>query len=496
MTAPVPIRPASTLPQVGEVVAQRYSIERFIARGGMSHVFAARHTALGSVLALKVLDPKLFDGVSDAKVRFEREARLASRLRHPSIVEVFDIGVTEGGLPFIAMELLDGSSLSKVLREEAPMSWRRASGLILQVLDALQVAHSAGAVHRDVKPDNCLILRDSDHVKLLDFGIARVLHETQVTAAGSVMGTPHYLSPEQAMGATTDSRTDVYSAGIVLYEMLTGRCPFEEGTAFEIVGAHIAEPPPPLSSIIDVSELPEELPALMERVLAKVPNYRPADAGAFAAELRAIDTEPADVGVRPGVWVAAAAAAFVIGVGAVGIASFMSGDPLEAEPMFAALELDAPSVSAQAEPEPEADPPQHELFPSTPLAEPFVPGEEEPAEPTEEPHDEAAKPVEPDDEPKPSATRPPNKKASRRRGVARSIRKAASVCARYAPPGGALVSVEVEVSVDGDLQGTQIKPPYAGSVLGKCVARALGNVSVGAGPAVSFGQRVRIGGGR
>lgn len=460
----------------------------------MSHVFAARHTALGSVLALKVLDPKLFDGVSDARVRFEREARLSSRLRHPSIVEVFDIGVTESGLPFIAMELLDGSSLSKVLRAEAPMPWRRASGLILQVLDALQVAHSAGAVHRDVKPDNCLILRDSEHIKLLDFGIARVLHETQVTVAGSVMGTPHYLSPEQAMGATTDSRTDVYSAGIVLYEMLTGRCPFEEGTTFEIVGAHITEPPPPLSSIIDVSELPEGFPELMERVLAKDPNHRPPNAGGFAAELRAIDTAPAGRGVRPGVWIAAAAAAFVIGLGAVGVASFMSDEPLESQPMFTELEFEAPSMAAPIEPGPSVDPSAEEPVPSAPLAEPFVPGDDEAAEQTDEPGLEENEPEESEDEAKPTSARPRNKKTTRKRKVARSIRKAASVCAHYAPPGGALVSVEVEVAVDGDLQGTQIKPPYAGSVLGKCVARALGKVSVGAGPAVSFRQRVRVGG--
>lgn len=484
MTAPIAIRASSTLPQVGEVVAQRYSIERFIARGGMSHVFAARHAALGSVLALKVLDPKLFDGVSDARVRFEREARLASRLRHPSIVEVFDIGVTEGGLPFIAMELLDGASLSKVLRSEGQMPWARAAGLILQVLDALQVAHAAGAVHRDVKPDNCLILRDNQHLKLLDFGIARVLDETQVTVAGRVMGTPHYLSPEQAMGATTDARTDVYSAGIVLYEMLTGRCPFEDGTTFEIVGAHVTDPPPPLSSIIDVSELPDGLPALMERVLAKDPNHRPPNAGAFAAELRAMEAAPAAGVLRPGVWIAAAVAAFVIGLGAVGIASSVPGDPVSSQPMLSGLRLELPET-------PPVPPSEDAVSPASPLAEPYVPGEDAARQ-----NDEAPGPGTPDAEAKPAPARPRDKKASRKRRVSRSIRKAASVCGAYAPPGGALVSIEVEVAADGDLQGTQIKPPYAGSVLGKCVARALGKVNVSAGPAVSFRQRVRVGGGR
>ncbi len=476
------------------MVAQRYAIERFIARGGMSHVFAARHTALGSVLALKVLDPKLFDGVSDSRVRFEREARLSSRLRHPSIVEVFDIGVTESGLPFIAMELLDGSSLSKVLGSEAPMPWRRARGLILQILDALQVAHSAGAVHRDVKPDNCLILRDSEHIKLLDFGIARVLHETQVTVAGSVMGTPHYLSPEQAMGATTDSRTDVYSAGIVLYEMLTGRCPFEEGTTFEIVGAHITEPPPPLSSLIDISELPEGFPELMERVLAKDPNHRPPSAGEFAAELRAIDTSPAGRGVRPGAWIAAAAAAFVIGLGAVGVASFVSDDPVESQPMFTELELEAAFAAAPSKPRSDAEPLPEEPAPSALGAEPFVSGDDGAAGKANEPGFEESEPLESEGGAKPASAPSRNTKTTRKRKVARSIREAASVCARYAPPGGALVSVEVEVTVDGDLQGAQIKPPYAGSVLGKCVARALGKVSVGTGSTVSFRQRVRIGG--
>ena len=468
------------LPKVGEVVAQRYAIERFIDRGGMSHVFEARHTALGSVLALKVLDPKVFQGVQDAQVRFAREARLASRLRHPSIVEVFDIGMTESGLPFIAMELLDGPSLSKILREQAPLGWPRAKEFILQILDALQVAHAAGAVHRDVKPDNCLVVEGTEHLKLLDFGIARVLHETQVTVAGTMMGTPHYLSPEQARGAQTDARTDVYSAGIVLYEMLTGHCPFEQGTTFEIVGAHIKEPPPPLSSLIDVSHLPAGLPELLDRVLAKDPAFRPADGGSFAAELRALDTGAPALWKRPAVWAGAAAAAFGIGLATVGLIAAASDDAAELDPVLVAsapvFEVPAiaqPTPVAPTKPAPEvvdAEP----TLPAVPVSEPVVVVEDEPAVVPEEPRRKRG--------------------GGRKRKVARALRKAAASCAKFAPPGGAKVAVRAEVTASGSVRGVQVKPPYSGSVLGRCVARAVDQASVGAGAPVIFDQRVRIGG--
>lgn len=503
MSAPFPVQRAepSVLPEVGEVVAGRYTIERFIARGGMSHVFAARHSALDSVLALKVLDPKLFQGVQDAKLRFTREAKLASRLRHPSIVEVFDIGVTESGLPFIAMELLDGQSLSKLMREQAPLTWPRARAFILQILDALQVAHAAGAVHRDVKPDNCLVLRGTEHLKLLDFGIARVEDQTQVTVAGRVMGTPHYLSPEQARGATTDARSDVYSAGIVLYEMLSGHCPFEAGTTFEIVGAHITEPPPPLSSLIDVEPLPEGLPELIERTLAKDPDFRPPNAGSFAEEIRALDRASAPGGVAPSVWIGAAAAAFVIGLGAVGIASLISDDPAVMEPAFGAVAVEpAMVVAAPHEAESEAAAATPAMVPETPLAEPYVPEDEASPVPSvevekERPEDattpEPPVDVAPEEEP---GAKPRGKKSNRKRQVSRTIRKAVASCAKFAPPGGAQVSLRVVVSGDGALRGSQVRPPYAGSVLGRCVARALGDVDVGSGGSLSFDQRVRVGG--
>jgi len=491
MSAPFPVQRAepSDLPKVGEIVAGRYTIERFIARGGMSHVFAARHAALDSVLALKVLDPKLFQGVQDANLRFTREAKLASRLRHPSIVEVFDIGVTESGLPFIAMELLDGQSLSKILREQAPLSWPRAREFILQILDALQVAHVAGAVHRDVKPDNCLVLRGTDHLKLLDFGIARVEDQTQVTVAGRVMGTPHYLSPEQARGATTDARSDVYSAGIVLYEMLSGHCPFEDGTTFEIVGAHITDPPPPLSSVIEVDHLPEGLPALIDRVLAKDPDFRPPNAGSFAEEIRALGGVATSGGVKPTVWIGAAAAAFVIGLAAVGIASALSDDARVVEAAFGSVAPE-PSVAVAAPEEPGEEP---SFSPTELHAEPYAPEASE-DEPEGEPEDVVVVDDAPAPTPRPADDKPRVKKSSRKGRASRSIRKAASSCAKFAPPGGAQVSLRVIVSADGELRGSQVKPPYSGSVLGRCVARALGDVNVGSGGSLSFDQRVRVGG--
>ncbi|MGH1346514.1 MAG: serine/threonine-protein kinase [Nannocystales bacterium] len=497
MSAPPTDRPAeaATLPNVGEVVAQRYQIERFIARGGMSHVFAARHAELGSALALKVLDPGVFMGVRDAQLRFAREARLASQLKHPSIVEVFDVGVTEAGLPFIAMELLNGDSLSQVMVDRGPMPWPMAQEIMLQILDALQVAHSAGAIHRDIKPDNCLVVPETLHVKLLDFGIARVLHETQVTVAGRVMGTPHYLSPEQARGAQTDVRTDVYSAGIVLYEMLTGHCPFEEGTTFEIVGAHVLEPPPPLSSRIDISELPAGLPELLDRVLAKEPDTRPPNAGSFAAELRALDKAPAR-GAKPAVWLGAAAAAFVIGVSAVGVAKLLVEEPSTLESFGGAFEMlvsPSPTEPVPASPavEPEAATGPESAIPEDPLDPDVI-------EVPEAPEVEVELEVEPEEPGPASEAEPvvaaPRRRPSRRLQVARKIRRAVSSCARFAPPGGAKVSLRAVVKARGTIRGVQLRPPYAGSVLGRCVAKAVGKTKVGRGAAITFDQSVLVGG--
>lgn len=482
---------AATLPKVGEIVAGRYRVERFIARGGMAHVFAARHAELGSPLALKLLDPKVFVGVRDARVRFAREARLASQLKHPSIVEVFDVGVTETGLPFIAMELLEGDSLSQVMAEHGPMSWPVARDMMLQILDALQVAHAAGAVHRDIKPDNCLVLPDTPHVKLLDFGIARVLHETKVTRVGSVMGTPHYMAPEQACGAETDPRTDVYAAGIVFYEMLSGTCPFEDGSTFEIVACHVNEPPPPLSSRVDISHLPSGLPALLERVLAKEPDMRPSDAGGFAAELRALDQVPVEAPtkkVKPGVWLGAAAAAFVIGILVVGIVQILRQEASVLEAFMGPLPTPpVPSVPVVARSVEPAEPVVAESEP-----EPEIEIEIEPAEtPEREPEVEADPP---ETELEAQAANTARRRPSRGLQVARKIRKAVSACAKFAPPGGAKVSLRASVKAEGTVHGVLLRPPYAGSALGACVAKAVGKVDAGRGAAITFDRFVLVGG--
>ncbi len=488
------------LPNVGDVVAQRYRVERFIARGGMAHVFAARHVQLGSSLALKVLDPKVFAGVRDARLRFAREARLASQLKHPSIVEVFDVGLTEAGLPFIAMELLEGRSLVRIMAERGPMPWAVARDLMLQILDALQVAHAAGTVHRDVKPDNCLVVPETLHVKLLDFGIARVMHETQVTKTGSVMGTPHYLSPEQARGAQIDVRTDVYSAGIVLYEMLTGHCPFEEGTTFEIVGAHIMEPTPPLSSRIDVTRLPSGLPELLERVLAKDPGARPADGGSFAAELRELGNAPA-AAVRPRVWVGAAAAAFVLGVSAVGFAKLLAQEPPISPTSKGHRSARSRGLGVGRASQHRASGPRG---PRGPEGQRHRRRRSDARRAREGSHRrlrsevEVEVIVEPDEletnaPSEPSAVvrrRPPSRKLQ----VARKIRKALLRCGRFAPPGGAKVSVRATVKEMGAIRGVQVRPPYAGTALGRCVAVAVGETDVGHGSAITFDQIVLVGG--
>ena len=241
------------LPSIGEVLAERYEVHKLVARGGMACIFRGRHIGLDLVVAIKVLDPSVLSETrSGAAVRFTREAQLASRLKHPSIVEIFDYGVTEAGLPYIVMEFLEGESLGQLLEREGSLPWPVVRRYVLQILGGLQVAHDAGRVHRDIKPENCFLVHDLDLVKVLDFGIARVIHQAQrLTADGRVVGTPHYLSPEQAKATNIDERTDVYAIGVMMFEMLCGTCPFEDSSPIEIIAAHINAPPPPLHTKID-----------------------------------------------------------------------------------------------------------------------------------------------------------------------------------------------------------------------------------------------------
>src|SRR3954470_462446 len=256
---PIAIR----LPEIGEELAG-YKIEAVAGRGGMGVVFRAEHLHLGRHVALKVLTADLA-GNRSFRQRFIREAQTAARLDHPNIVPVYDAGEADG-LLYIAMKYIDGVDLGNVLDTEERLTPQRTVDLLLDVADALDIAHGAGLVHRDVKPGNVLV--DNVRSWLTDFGLTkRIASRTALTAAGRTVGTAAYLAPEQIRGQDVDARTDVYAFGCVLYESLTGNVPFERDSDMAVLWAHLEQEPDPPSQ--RVPELPKELDPVLTMGLAK-----------------------------------------------------------------------------------------------------------------------------------------------------------------------------------------------------------------------------------
>ncbi|MGH9044680.1 MAG: Stk1 family PASTA domain-containing Ser/Thr kinase [Acidimicrobiales bacterium] len=267
--------------EVPRVFSDRYELTHLVARGGMAEVYRARDRFLDRTVALKVLFPEL--SVDRAFVeRFRREAQSAARLSHPNIVPVFDWGEDSGSY-FIVMEYVDGRPLSAVLRETGPIEPSRAAEITSQVAAALASAHRHGVVHRDVKPGNVLITDDGE-VKVTDFGIARAVNtEESLTQTGAVMGTATYFSPEQAEGIGVDARTDIYSLGVVLFEMLTGRPPFLGDTPVSVASKHVREVAPKPTEILET--VPPGLEAVVMKAMAKSPDLRYGDAEEMRADL-------------------------------------------------------------------------------------------------------------------------------------------------------------------------------------------------------------------
>src|SRR5579864_7430915 len=269
-------------PAVGEMVAGRYELEELVANGGMARVFRARDAALERHVALKILQPRFGDD-HEHVARFRREARLVAQLSHPNIVTMIDRGESDGN-QYIVFEFVEGETLKDLVERTGPLPTRRALEIALEVADGLAYAHHNGLVHRDVKPQNILLTR-TGQAKVTDFGIARSLDvEHGVTLTGTVLGTSNYLSPEQASGKPVTQVTDVYSLGVVLYELLAGEVPFHGNNLVAMAMQHLHDPPPSLLAVRP--DLPPRLVAAVERALAKNPDDRFPTMDAFALELR------------------------------------------------------------------------------------------------------------------------------------------------------------------------------------------------------------------
>src|SRR5437667_4570047 len=241
----------------------RYKILRKLGTGGMASVYLAEDQELGRRVAIKILDERHAQDEQFVE-RFRREAKNAAGLSHPNIVSIYDRGESDGAY-YIAMEYLEGKTLKELLVARGPTPVRVAIDYTRQILSALDFAHRGGVVHRDIKPHNVIVAPDG-RLKVTDFGIARS-GSSQMTEAGSIIGTAQYLSPEQAQGAPVDQRSDLYSVGVVLYEMLTGSVPFTGDTPLEIAMKHLSEVPVPPSEVRP--ELPEDLDLIVLRALAK-----------------------------------------------------------------------------------------------------------------------------------------------------------------------------------------------------------------------------------
>ncbi len=272
-------------PMIGRVLDGRYRVGPRIARGGMATVYEATDLRLDRVCALKIMHSGLGDD-DDFAGRFVREARSAARLSHPHVVGVFDQGDDDGTL-FLAMEYIPGHTLRDLMRKEAPMAPAKALALIDPVLSALAAAHQAGLIHRDVKPENVL-LADDGRIKVADFGLARAVSaETQHTATGGVLiGTVSYLSPELVIDGRADARSDVYAAGVMIYEMLTGRKPHEGDSPIQVAYKHVHEDVPPPSE--EIPTVPAYVDALVARATARDRELRPADARVLLHQVRRV----------------------------------------------------------------------------------------------------------------------------------------------------------------------------------------------------------------
>ena len=353
--------PNAAYPLIGQVVGGRYHIVGLIGEGGMGVVYKAEQR-LGSTVrrvAVKTLHSELSRDPS-ITARFHREVGTVAQLEHPNTVRVYDFGSTDDGTLYIAMEFLDGRALNRVIETEGALEPKRVAHLLRQVAGSLDEAHRQGIVHRDLKPENVLLIEragEKDVVKLVDFGIAARTEsaesekEQKLTQQGMVLGTPPYMSPEQFTGKRLDARSDVYSLGVMAYEMLTGQLPFQADTAWQWATHHMTSPPRSFDESPAGARIPDALRRTVLRALSKEPSERQSSAGQFYTELVASLGSVSSIAAPP-------KAAVAIGkTEAMPQATPFAMSPTEGMPAAEPMATPSPAIAAPAIPSPVALPP-------------------------------------------------------------------------------------------------------------------------------------------
>jgi eukaryotic-like serine/threonine-protein kinase len=274
-------------PRIGTTIAGRYLIEEVLGEGGMATVYSARHKLVDRPCAVKIMNPT-FANNEVVRERFRREAKAAQRLAHPNIIEIFDQGETADGSIYLVMERLDGETLADLV-DRGPVPLERTLPILIQIARALARAHDLEVIHRDLKPENIFLAKKDDGselVKLLDFGIARSLQDSRLTGTGEVFGTPQYMAPERIMTIDAGPAADLYAVGVMMYEMLTGRLPFDARDVASFFVKHLKEPAPSMRA--HDASIPAEIDALARELMAKEPKDRPVDAHRLHADLTSL----------------------------------------------------------------------------------------------------------------------------------------------------------------------------------------------------------------
>ncbi len=260
-------------------IVDRYEVTAKLGEGGMGVVYKAWDTVLNQDVSIKLL--KNIGNLEESAIRFQREAKAASHLTHANLATVLDFGATEDGTLYMVSKFIEGQTLSQRLRKEGALPLEKAISVFLQVADCMAYIHSKGILHRDLKSGNIIVREDGEEIEahVLDFGIAKLLEEhileDNVTSAGTVLGSPMYMSPEQGLGKAVDFRSDIYSLGCMFYESITGSTPFRADTIFDVIKMHTEEQPSPFSEVIDRDDIPEDLEKLIYKMLSKKPEERP-----------------------------------------------------------------------------------------------------------------------------------------------------------------------------------------------------------------------------